>query len=127
VGTPFWTPALLDLLDPSALPVVAAAAAAPTAHAASLLCGLALLHLDRQGRQRVTIDAAGVLLDVGPAWSGTRLEWARVRGFLLHEDGVRLVIAGRRLSRWLGPLVPARDRDAHELTLVLEQRGIPRL
>ena len=126
VGTPFWAPAMAELIQDAMLPV-AAWAAVPTGHLGGLAGGLLLLHLHRQRRRAVSVDRAGVLLDVGPRWPGTRIPWVRVRGYLLEDDGVRLVLEGRRLSRWLGPLVPARERGAHELLLVLDRRRIPRL
>lgn len=126
LGTPFWGPALWELLQASELPL-ATWAAIPTVHAVGLVGGLALLRAHQRGRRAVVMDRAGLLLDVGPDWPGTRLGWLRLRGYALEEDGVRLVVEGRWLSRWLGPLVPARDRDAHDLVTQLEQRRVQRL
>lgn len=126
LGTPFWGPALWELLRTSDLPL-ATWAAIPTVHAVGLAGGLALLRAHQRGRRAVVMDRAGLLLDVGPDWPGTRLGWLRLRGYALEEDGVRLVLEGRWFSRWLGPLVPARDRDAHDLVTQLEQRRVQRL
>lgn len=126
LGTPFWALALWELLQASELPL-ATWAAIPTVHGVGLVGGLALLRAHQRGRRAVVMDRAGLLLDVGPDWPGTRLGWLRLRGYALEEDGVRLVLEGRWLSRWLGPLVPARDRDAHDLVTQLEQRRVPRL
>ncbi|MGE0710141.1 MAG: hypothetical protein AB7N76_07375 [Planctomycetota bacterium] len=89
----------------------------------SALAGVVLL-LWLHGRGRtVAVDDDGLLLDVGPEWSGTRVPWARVTGFQVAEAGV-LVRVRRRLA---SVRVPAREREAHDLVARLEALGIPRV
>lgn len=126
LGTPFWGAALVPLVRSSTLPT-AAWVAIPTAHLISLLGGLLLLHIHRARVRVVAVDWTGVTLDPQGGWPGRYLPWSRVRGFALEEDGVRLVIEGERLSRWLGPIVPAREREVHDLVEMLEKRGVERL
>lgn len=126
LGTPFWGAALHPLIHSSTLPM-ATWAAIPTAHLVALGGGLLLLHLHRARVRVVAVDRTGVTLDARGGWAGRYVAWSRVRGFALEEDGVRLVIEGERLSRWLGPIVPAREREVHDLVQLLEQLGLPRL
>lgn len=73
---------------------VGAVGVAIGAVAAPWLGGLALLRQHLVRHRRVVLDDHGLLLDAGPAWVGTRVPWAEVRGARARDDGVALVMRG---------------------------------
>lgn len=122
------TPALYLLAEELPAGLIPKGAALPGTfglHMVALLGGMILLRLDHVRARAVAVDRLGALLDAGPDWPGTRLAWRRVAGFQLEATGARLVLVGRPWTRFVGPVVPARDEEAHALVQVLEEAGVP--
>ncbi len=87
-----------------------------------LVAGILLLDEHLRGR-RIHADEAGLLLDPGPRWPGTRVAWADVRGYRHIEGAVQLVVAG--LPGLLGPRIPvANDEERAAVGALLESKKV---
>lgn len=87
-----------------------------------LVAGLLLLDEHLRGR-RIHADEAGLLLDPGPRWPGTRVAWKDVHGYRHIEGAVQLVVAG--LPGLLGPRIPvSNDEERAAVGALLEAKGV---
>jgi hypothetical protein len=77
-----------------------------------------LLAHDELSLRRVQADEAGLLLDGGPRWPGTRAPWDDLGGYRRQEDGIKLVV--RPAPAEFGPLLPGDDATV----AWLERRGV---
>jgi hypothetical protein len=101
-----------------------AAAAVAFVTVPSLALCLAVWHQYLQYRPAL-LDEKGVLLGHTSKWSGSRVAWEQLEGYKIRPRGVELVLKGRPWTRWfLAPMLPCEERLQHDVTVLLEQRGI---
>jgi hypothetical protein len=92
-----------------------------------VFAGLVILLYRRTHYRSALLDEQGAVFGRTESWRGARVAWKDVSGFEITGDGVRLRLQRRPWTRWLGPVVKSDDRLTHEVVLLLEKRGIPRI
>lgn len=90
----------------------------------SIAMCLALWHQYAQYRPAL-LDERGALLGHTTKWSGTRVRWEDMLGYKVRPRGLELVLKGRPWTRHaLAPLLPCEGRLQHDVTVLLEARGV---